>query len=50
MQKKYSQIPDESLIQKPAEIRLKVENEALSETDLSEKLIQNAFLINPNEG
>lgn len=50
MQKKYAYIPDDSLLQKPEETRLKAQDEALSDTDLSERLIQNAFRTGPNAG
>jgi RNA polymerase sigma-70 factor (family 1) len=50
MQEKYYHILNNSQPHKSVETQSKIENEVLPEADLSEKLIQQAFLNDPNEG
>ncbi|MPR36038.1 sigma-70 family RNA polymerase sigma factor [Salmonirosea aquatica] len=50
MQEKYYHIPEKSLPNKSVSTPLPVNHEGFSETDLSEKIIQQAFQNDPNEG
>jgi len=50
MPEKYYFIPDSQLVQKTPGTQPYAQPEAVSNLDLSETLIQNAFRINPNEG